>query len=272
LVTTGAVESGRNGTSAWFDNHREGDPAYGGTSAIGMMIARGLVLAGARVFNSSRKADAVRTVATDLVKLGQVVGTPGDVSTPDGARVIADGVRYQADRLHVLVNNAGVTWGAPLEEFPASGWDRVMHTNVEGLFHLTVGCLPLLRAAATAADPARVVNVGSVDGLHVPRMDNDSYSASKAAVHQLSRYLAHRVAPDHITVNAIAPGPFESRVCALSSRIASLHERTVADVPLRRFGRMESVTGTVQFLSSRAGSLHPAWCLCLMEVSPARSA
>ena len=116
--------------------------------------------------------------------------------------------------LSILVNNAGVVWGAPLEEFPAGGWEKVLHTNVEGIFHLTVALLPALRAAATAEDPARVINIGSIDGLRTPAMENYSYSASKAAVHMLTRHLAKRLAAESITVNAIAPGPFESKMMA----------------------------------------------------------
>ena len=129
-----------------------------------------------------------------------------------------------------------------------------MHTNVEGLFHLTVACLPLLRAAASSDDPARVINLGSIDGIRAPRMESYSYGASKAAVHQLSRHLARRLAPEHITVNAIAPGPFSSRMMKFVVDDPDLYEQALAEVPLRRFGRMEDVAGMVQFLSSRAGS------------------
>jgi NAD(P)-dependent dehydrogenase (short-subunit alcohol dehydrogenase family) len=234
---------------SWFDVRGKTALVTGGTSGIGLMIARGLVLAGVNVIVASRKEEGVRQAAVDLGEAGAVVGLQGDVSSPDGARELASAVADEAEQLHILVNNAGVTWGAPLEEFPDSGWDRAMHTNVEGLFHLTVACLPLLRAAATEDDPARVINLGSIDGLRPPRMESYSYGASKAAVHHLSRHLARRLAPE-----AIAPGPFESRMMKFVVDDPDLRAQAIAEVPLRRFGRMEDVAGMVQFLSSRAGS------------------
>jgi NAD(P)-dependent dehydrogenase (short-subunit alcohol dehydrogenase family) len=242
------------GAEAWFDISGKTALVTGGTSGIGLMIARGLLLAGATVVVSSRKEDGVKNAVAELSGDGPVTGIRGDVSTPDGARELARAIGEETETLHILVNNAGVTWGAPLEEFPESGWDRVMHTNVEGLFHLTVACLPLLRAAATEDDPARVINLGSIDGIRSPRMESYSYGASKAAVHHLSRHLARRLAPEHITVNAIAPGPFASRMMNFVVEDPELYEAAIAEVPLRRFGRMEDVAGMVQFLSSRAGS------------------
>jgi NAD(P)-dependent dehydrogenase (short-subunit alcohol dehydrogenase family) len=238
----------------WFDVRGKTALVTGGTSGIGLMISRGLLLAGVNVIVASRKEDGVRQAVARLSEVGDVVGLRGDVSSPDGARDLASAVAAETKELHILVNNAGVTWGAPIEEFPASGWDRAMHTNVEGLFHLTVACLPLLRAAATEEDPARVINLGSIDGIRPPRMESYSYGASKAAVHHLSRHLARRLAPEHITVNAIAPGPFESRMMKFVAEDPDLRAQVIADVPLRRFGRMEDVAGMVQFLSSRAGS------------------
>jgi NAD(P)-dependent dehydrogenase (short-subunit alcohol dehydrogenase family) len=158
------------------------------------------------------------------------------------------------DQLPILVNNAGATWGAPLEEFPQSGWDRVIGTNVEGVFHLTVALLPALRAAASADDPARVINIGSIDGLRPSGMENYSYSASKAAVHMLTRHLAQRLAPEQITVNAIAPGPFESKMTAFMFASDEGRAAVVSIVPLGRIGRPDDAAGLVQFLCSRAGS------------------
>jgi NAD(P)-dependent dehydrogenase (short-subunit alcohol dehydrogenase family) len=134
---------------------------------------------------------------SDLAAEGECEAIPADLSTPDGAVALAEAVRSRVDALDVLVNNAGAAWGAPLEEFPASGWEKVIHTNVQGTFHLTVALLPALRAAASAEDPARVINIGSIDGLRVPELENYSYSASKAAVHMLTRHLAKRLAKEH---------------------------------------------------------------------------
>ena len=226
----------------------------GGSRGIGLMIARGLVQAGVRVIISSRKADAVQAAADELAAVGDCRAIVGDVSTPEGAAALGDEVRARFEQLDILVNNAGATWGAALEEFPASGWDRVMHTNVEGIFHLTVALLPVLRASATEHDPARVINIGSVDGLRAPTMENYSYSASKAAVHMLTRHLAKRLASEHITVNAIAPGPFESRMTAFMLDSADAREIVRRMVPLGRIGRPDDAAGLTIFLASRAGS------------------
>jgi NAD(P)-dependent dehydrogenase (short-subunit alcohol dehydrogenase family) len=226
----------------------------GGSRGIGLMIARGLLAAGARVIVSSRKQDELQLAARELGALGECEAIAADVSTPEGAAALAAEVRERFARLHILVNNAGATWGATLEEFPPSGWDRAMRTNVQGVFHLTVALLGELRAAAAPEDPARVVNIGSVDGLRVPNMENYSYSASKAAVHMLTRHLAKRLAPEHITVNAIAPGPFESKMTAFMLEDPERREIVEGMVPLSRIGRQEDVAGLTQFLCSRAGS------------------
>jgi NAD(P)-dependent dehydrogenase (short-subunit alcohol dehydrogenase family) len=218
------------------------------------MIARGLVEAGANVLISSRKADELQQTAEELGRIGNCEALPADLSSPEGARALADEVRTRHEALSILVNNAGATWGAPLEEFPPSGWDRVMHTNVEGIFHLTVALLPALRAAATEVNPARVINIGSVDGLRVPAMENYSYSASKAAVHMLTRHLAKRLAGEHITVNAIAPGPFESKMTAFMLDSQDAKEMVEQMVPLGRIGRPDDIAGLTVFLASRAGS------------------
>jgi NAD(P)-dependent dehydrogenase (short-subunit alcohol dehydrogenase family) len=226
----------------------------GGSRGIGLMIARGLLDAGARVVISSRKETDLNAAAQELGQLGDCEPIPADLSRPEGAAGLAAAVVERFPELNVLVNNAGATWGAPLEEFPQSGWDRVIGTNVEGIFHLTVALLPALRAAASAEDPARVINIGSVDGLRAPVTENYSYSASKAAVHMLTRHLAKRLAADQITVNAIAPGPFESKMTAFLLDAPEARNAMVEMVPLGRIGRPDDAAGLVQFLASRAGS------------------
>jgi NAD(P)-dependent dehydrogenase (short-subunit alcohol dehydrogenase family) len=226
----------------------------GGSRGIGLMIARGLVQAGARVIVSSRKSDDVEAAAEELAAIGDCHAIPGDVSTPEGATELARAARERFPRLDILANNAGASWGASLEEFPASGWEKVAHTNVQGVFHLTVALLPELRAAADAEDPARVINIGSIDGIRTPSFDNYSYSASKAAVHMLTRHLAKRLAGEHITVNAIAPGPFESKMTAFMFESPEGREMVAGTVPLGRIGRPEDAAGLTLFLSSRAGS------------------
>jgi NAD(P)-dependent dehydrogenase (short-subunit alcohol dehydrogenase family) len=218
------------------------------------MIARGLLQAGARVIVSSRKAEDLEAAAAELAQHGECTAVPADVSTPEGTRALSIAVQERFPSLSILVNNAGAVWGAPLEEFPAKAWDRVAHTNVEGVFHLTVALLPALRAAASVQDPARVINIGSIDGLRVPAMENYSYSASKAAVHMLTRHLAKRLASEQITVNAIAPGPFESKMMAWALDNPETREAIEAGVPLGRIGRPDDVAGLTLLLASRAGS------------------
>ena len=226
----------------------------GGSRGIGLMIARGLVEAGASVIVSSRKQADVEAAAAELSQLGRCVAIVGDVSTPEGAGDLARATREHFPALDILVNNAGAVWGAPLEEFPAKGWDRVIHTNVEGVFNLTVGLLDALRATANAEEPARVINIGSIDGLRTPSVENYSYSASKAAVHMLTRHLAKRLAGEHITVNAIAPGPFESKMMAFALDDPESRSAIEQSVPLGRIGRPDDVAGLTLFLASRAGS------------------
>jgi NAD(P)-dependent dehydrogenase (short-subunit alcohol dehydrogenase family) len=184
--------------------------------------------------------------------VGECVALPANLSTEEGCRGLADEVASREDGLAILVNNAGATWGAPLAEFDDAAWDRVLDLNVKGVFHLTRFLVPLLAAAGTADDPARVINIGSIDGIHVPALETYSYSASKAAVHQMTRVLAAQLARRHIAVNAIAPGPFESKMMAAT--LQAFGDQIADSAPLKRIGRPDDMAGTAIFLSSRAGS------------------
>jgi NAD(P)-dependent dehydrogenase (short-subunit alcohol dehydrogenase family) len=215
------------------------------------MIASGFVDAGAKVYISSRKAQVCDEMAAELSKRGECISLPADLSTEDGCRGLAAELATREARLDILVNNAGATWGAPLETFDEAAWERVLALNVKGVFHTTKFLLPLLEAAGTAERPARVINIGSIDGLRTPAMETYSYSASKAAVHMLTRHLAKRLAPA-VTVNAIAPGPFESKMMA--STLEAFGEQIAQSTPLRRIGRPDDMAGTAIFLSSRAGA------------------
>jgi NAD(P)-dependent dehydrogenase (short-subunit alcohol dehydrogenase family) len=223
----------------------------GGSRGIGKMIASGYVDAGAKVYVSSRDADACAATAAELSEIGQCIAVPANLSTEAGCAALAGVLAGLEDRLDIVVNNAGNTWGAPIEEYDDAAWDRVLSLNVKGVFHTTKFLLPLLEAAATADDPARVINIGSIDGLHVPVLETYSYSASKAAVHQLTRHLAKRLAP-RITVNAIAPGPFQSKMMAAT--LDAFGEQIAASAPMRRIGRPDDMAGAAIYLASRAGT------------------
>lgn len=223
----------------------------GGSRGIGLMIARGYVEAGVRVYISSRKAEVCEEIAAELSTIGFCVALPADLSTEAECQRLAAELAAREDRLDILVNNAGATWGAPIEDFDEAAWERVLALNVKGVFHLTKAVLPLLRSAGTAEEPARVINIGSIDGIHVPILDTFSYSASKAAVHQLTRHLAKSLAPE-ITVNAIAPGPFESKMMAAT--LEAVGDQIASAAPLKRIGRPDDMAGVAIFLASRAGS------------------
>lgn len=223
----------------------------GGTRGIGLMIARGFVEGGARVYVSSRKAEVCEEVAAELSKVGTCIGLPADLSTQAEADRLGGELAGRESALHVLVNNAGANWGAPLAEFPDSAWDKVLALNVKAIFHLTRACLPLLEKGSAEGDPARVINIGSIDGLSVPALDTFAYSSSKAAVHHLTRVLAKKLAP-RVTVNAVAPGPFESKMMAKT--LENFGDAIVASCPMGRIGAPDDMAGVAIYLASRAGA------------------
>jgi NAD(P)-dependent dehydrogenase (short-subunit alcohol dehydrogenase family) len=226
----------------------------GGTRGIGMMIARGLLQAGATVYVSSRKAEACAAAEEHLSAYGKVTAIAADLSAEDECVRLAREVAEREPALNVLVNNAGATWGAPLEEFPSSAWDKVLDLNLKAPFFLTRAFLPLLQKAASDDDPARVINVGSIDGLHVNPMPHYPYSASKAGIHHLTRVLAREMGPRRITVNAVAPGPFESKMMAFALDDPEVRQAIADGNPLGRIGRPDDMAGVAVWLSSRAGS------------------
>ena len=223
----------------------------GGSRGIGLMIASGLVEAGAKVYVASRKQQDCDRAAAELSKLGTCVALPGDLASHAGTRALADALAAREPALHVLVNNAGANWGAPLADYPEAGWDKVMAHNEKAVFDLTRMLLPQLEAASRPGDPARVINVGSIDGLSVPLLDTYAYSASKAAVHHLTRVLARKLAPQ-ITVNAIAPGPFESKMMAVT--LKNFGDAIVKSCPLGRIGEPSDMAGIAIYLASKAGA------------------
>ncbi|MFM8753469.1 MAG: SDR family oxidoreductase [Phenylobacterium sp.] len=232
----------------------------GGSRGIGEMIAAGFLAAGAKVYISSRKADVCDATAERLSKTygGTCISLPADLSQMSGIESLAARLAAKEERLDILVNNAGAAWGAPIEAFPEVGWDKVMDTNVKGVFFLTQKLLPLLRKAAAEGAPARVINIGSIDGLKSAAFDTFSYGASKAAVHHLTRFLAAHLTKERILCNAIAPGPYPTWM--LSTGVGFGGETENADWdrvgrgnPSGRVGTPEDIAGLAIFLSSRAG-------------------
>jgi len=224
----------------------------GGSQGIGLMIARGYVEAGAKVYICSRKKDVGDRVAAELSALGTCISLPANLSTEAGAKALAQEIARREPALHILVNNAGANWGATLAEYPDSAWDKVLALNVKAPFFLIRELLRLLEKGARPGDPARVINIGSIDGLHVPRLETYAYSASKAAVHHMTRVLAVALAPQGITVNAVAPGPFQSKMMA--ETLERFSDVIVASCPLGRIGEPDDMAGVTIYLASRAGA------------------
>ncbi len=224
----------------------------GGSRGIGYMIAEGFLSSGAKVYISARKKEACDAAAKELAKFGECISIPADVTTNEGRAQLVDEIKKRESKLDILVNNAGAAWGAPIADFPESGFDKVMDTNVKAVFFLTRDLLPLLEKAGSHGNPARVINIGSIDGIQVPNIETYPYSASKAAVHHMTRVLAVRLGGKNITVNAIAPGPFESK---MTEWLLSEHgKEIVAQCPLKRIGQPSDMAGVALYLASPAGS------------------
>lgn len=224
----------------------------GGSRGIGYMIASGFVANGAKVYITARKAEACDKAAAELSKIGVCVSIPADLATNEGRKQLIEKLTEDEGKLDVLVNNAGASWGAPFDEYPEDGWDKVMNINLKAPFMLTRDITPLLVAAASVEDPARIINIGSIDGLIVPNVENYAYAPSKAAIHHLTRVLAITLAPRHITVNAIAPGPFESQM--MKWTLENFRAEIEASAPMKRIGRPEDMAGIAIYLASPAAT------------------
>lgn len=227
----------------------------GGSRGIGLMIAQGYVEQGVKVYISSRKADVCDAVAAELSEFGECISLPGDVSTPEGCQTLADAFVEREDKLHILVNNAGASWGGDFDTYSDDGFKKVMELNVHAIFSLTRDLIKPLEAAASPEDPARVINIGSMDGMHVNQLAGTgtyAYAASKAAVHHLTRHLAVDLGPRHINTNTIAPGFFESK---MAEYVIDTHGKNIeAKCPRGRIGRPEEMAGIAIYLASRAGA------------------
>lgn len=224
----------------------------GGSRGIGLMIAQGFVEAGAKVYISSRNAEVCNQVVAELGGPQHAVAIPADLSSMDEVRRLADEMKTREDRLDILVNNAGATWGEPLETFSEKGWDKVLDLNLKSLFFLSRELTPLLTAAGTPDRPSRIINIASIDGIHVPDFEAYSYSAAKAAVIHLTRSLAKRLVAEHVNVNAIAPGLFPSKMTQFV--FENVADEMMARIPMRRAGEPGDIAGTAIFLSSSASN------------------
>ena len=225
----------------------------GGAQGLGRMIAEGLLRAGASVVITSRKAEACEAAAQEMSALGPCLPLPADLSTPDAAVDLVERYRKAQRGCHILINNAGKTWGAPIEGFPDKAWPSVMAVNVQTPFTMVRELLPELSVAGTDDDPARIINIGSVAGIRSEGLSAYSYSSSKAAIHMLSRDLARDLAGRNITVNAVIPGYFPTKMTAHMRTDDGVDPALLAHIPLRRLGRPEEIGGLIVFLCSRAG-------------------
>ncbi|ETF08474.1 SDR family oxidoreductase [Pseudomonas atacamensis] len=226
----------------------------GGTRGIGKMIAKAFVEAGAHVYVCSRDVEACQQTAEELGALGSCHGVAANLATEEGVRELAARLGEQITHLDILVNNAGTTWGAPLESYPVKGWEKVMQLNVTSVFSCIQQFLPLLRKAGSAANPARIINIGSVAGISSFGEQAYAYGPSKAALHQLSRILARELVNQHINVNVIAPGRFPSKMTQHIGNDEQALAEDTALIPMKRWGREEEMAALAISLASTAGA------------------
>lgn len=241
------------GENPLFAIHGKVALVTGGTRGIGLMIAKALVQAGVKTYICSRKEQACVEAAQELQQYGEVHAIAADLSEMSEIKRLAETITEKEGQLHIVVNNAGASWGAEFESFPESGWDKVMDLNLRSIFFLTQQLMPLLKAAATEEDPSRVINIGSIDGLTCSAFENYSYTASKAALHHMTRQLALNLAKAHININAIAPGPFATKMTEGILRQKEGDE-WIEKIPLKRTGNACDMAGTAVFLCSPASA------------------
>ena len=224
----------------------------GGSRGIGAMIAEGFVKNGVKTYITSRKSEQCNLKGEELSKFGECISVPADLTDMKEMDKLVRHIKDNEKKLNILINNAGAAWGAPFDTFPENGWDKVMDTNVKAVFFLIQKLIKILESSGDNSDPSRIINVGSIDGVGIPRAETYSYPASKAAIHQLTRVLANRLAHRNINVNAIAPGPFQSKMMAHS--LKEFGEQIKSSVPRGRIGVPEDMAGTSIFLCSKASS------------------
>ena len=226
----------------------------GGSSGIGAMMARGLLENGAKVYITARKEDRLNAMAEELSQYGECVPIAADMSDVDAIEAFVAAVSAKEDKVDILINNAGANWAAPIDQFPEGGWDKVMDINIKSIFFTTQKFIPLMKAAATADNPARVINIASINGIRNSGMATYSYTASKSAVVHLTTHLATDLIKDNILVNAIAPGYFPSKMTKAITEDDAMTKYALTKIPVNRLGSPEDIAGTALYLSSRASA------------------
>ena len=226
----------------------------GGSSGIGAMMARGLIENGARVYITARKEERLMAKAAELSELGECIAIPADLSNVEGIEALVAAIGEREDKVDILINNAGANWSAPVEDFPESGWDKVMDINIKSIFFATQKFLPLLKASGTADDPARIINIASINGIRNSGMPTYAYTASKSGVINLTEHLATDLAAYNINVNAIAPGFFPSNMTKQIVENDGMTKMAISQIPRGRMGAPEDIAGTALYLCSRASS------------------
>ena len=226
----------------------------GGSSGIGAMMARGLIENGAKVYITARKEERLMAKAAELSELGECIAIPSDLSNVEGIEALVAAISEREEKIDILINNAGANWSASIEDFPEKGWDKVMDINIKSIFFATQKFLPLLKAAGTADDPARVINIASINGIRNSGMPTYAYTASKSGVINLTEHLATDLARYNINVNAIAPGFFPSNMTKQIVENDDMTKMAISQIPRGRMGAPEDIAGTALYLCSRASS------------------
>ena len=226
----------------------------GGSSGIGAMMARGLVENGVKVYITARKEERLMAQAAELSELGECIAIPADLSKVEGIEALVAAIGEREDKIDILINNAGANWSAAIEDFPEKGWDKVMDINIKSIFFATQKFLPLLKAAGNADDPARVINIASINGIRNSGMPTYAYTASKSGVIKLTEPLATDLAHHNINVNAIAPGFFPSNMTKQIVENDEMTKMAISQIPRDRMGAPEDIAGTALYLCSRASS------------------
>lgn len=226
----------------------------GGSSGIGAMIAESFVRNGVKTYITSRKEEVLQNTAREFSKFGECIAISADLSEREGILKFIKEINTIENKIDILINNAGTSWGASIEKFPEQGWDKVMDINLKSIFFLTQQCIPLLKLAGNKETPARVVNIASINGITHPNMPTYSYSSSKAAVIQLTRHMGADLAKDFININGIAPGYFPSKMTAFVEQDAEMQKMVLDKIPLGRMGKTEDIAGAAIYLCSEASS------------------